>query len=73
MSKSLLLAFLLMAPAHADTESETQRAERAAEEQVELRSEELADVRRERDREQMVGREGDLADAMQQLGEAQAE
>ena len=72
MSTSLLLAFLLVAPVHADTESDRQRAERQAEAQVEQRREELAEAQREGKQGDGVGRAGDLASALQQLGEAQA-
>lgn len=74
MSKSLLVALLLIAPAHADSGSETQRAETAeVEAQVEQRRDELAEARREGDQEEIDRREGELADALKDLGESRAE
>lgn len=74
MSKSLLIALLLIAPAHADSRPETQQAQAAeAQAQVEQRRDELAAARRTGDQEEIDRREGDLADALKDLGESPAE
>lgn len=74
MSKSLLVALLLIAPAHAGSNAETPEvgsAEREA--QVEERRDELAEARREGDQEDIDRKEGELAEALKDVGDARAE
>lgn len=73
MSKSLLIALLLIAPAHASTDTEQQVEVLQAETEVDQRRDELAEARREGNQEEIDQHEGELDDALKELNEAGAE